>query len=957
MNREISDNIILAPVAPWIVGLGLGVALLSLLLNGVRPAATWADWLTPLIMITGGIVGWMLVKRGQYKAGVSLFAGSVWLTVTLYIVAVEQGIFNEAFIFLLVPILIVGTFISWVGGLVLTLFSIAFVLGVSTAVLPSPTSLDPYRASLSYILLYLIGLSTSYVITLSTQRTTQAFKTAEQKRQQSDAKYKQLTDISPVGIFQLDWRGECNFVNHRWCEISGFTAEQVMGHGWHDALHPNDRERIIRQATHYHRQPDGTLFTERFRYQRPDGETVWVIGNVSVERDEHGRVRTYIGTITDITKEENALRQLRQREQIYSYLVNTVADGVSIADADNRFTYVNDQHCHIMGYTREELIGFEVKERLNLDPANEQRIEAERQKRRRGERTQYELSWINGRGQPVTALINAGSLNDEQGNFTGTLSIITDITQRKQAELALQKSEQLYRNLVETMFEAVAIQDAHGNHIYCNDQHCHLLGATREEIMGKTPHNLLHFDQTQLRLLEEQKKLRQKGIESRYELHFTRRDGVEKTVIVSARPLFEEGQRIGAIVISHDITERVRTEQALRQTQKLESLGVLAGGVAHDFNNLLVAMLGQSSLALHKLDKGQPVHAQLEKIRIAAERAADLTKQLLAYSGHGHFQVRLLNLNQMIEENLHLFAVAMPPHITLVPDLEAELPLIEADASQIQQIIMNLIINGAEACPPPPQAEAHGRVTVSTRTKWLQPNELNEIQKQPRFAMNRLPPGQYVSLQVQDNGSGMHHETVNKIFDPFFTTKPTGRGLGLAAVLGIVRGHRGEMLVQSQPSEGTTFEVLFPVPQQEAPDQPLANSHFDSFDLVQSGAKLPRAVLIIDDELSVREAARDILQEAGVTVLTAPDGETGLAVFQENKDGVDLVLLDLTMPGLHGEETLYALRQLNPDLRVIISSGYNQVDLSQQLLQHRYTIFLPKPYSAAALIHAIHEMG
>ena len=948
MDIENSNHIILAAVAPWIIGLGLLVALLSLLLNGMRPAASWADWLTPLVMLGGGLVGWVLTRRDRSQAGVLLFAGSIWLTIVLYILATGQGIFNEAFIFLLVPILIVGMFVSWVGGLVIALCSIIFVLGVSTAVLSAPTSLDPYRVSLSYILLYIIGITTSYTITLSAQYTAQTFKTLDNKRQQSEAKYRRLAEVSPVGIFQLNWRGECTFVNQRWSEISGYTTEEAMGHGWHKALHPDDREWVIRGASVYS-SDDGTLFSERFRYRQPDGQTVWVIGNVSVERDEHGRVVNYVGTITDITNEENALIQLREREQIYSYLVNTVADGVSIADADNRYIYVNDQHCAIIGYEREELLGFEVQERLKLDQENKRLIKAEREKRRQGNRSQYELSWVNGRGRLTTVIINAGPLHDDHGNFTGTLSIMTDITERKQAEMALQKNEQLYRTLVETMNEGVAIQDEKTCYTYVNNQHCRLLGATREELLGQTPEAILTFSPEQRKLLHQQKANRQKGQEDRYELTFTRRDGVEKTALVAARPLFaEDGRPVGSIIISSDITERVRAEQALRQTQKLESLGILAGGVAHDFNNLLVAMLGQSSLAMHKLDKGQPVQAQLQKIHTAAERAADLTKQLLAYSGQGHFQVRPLDLNQMIRENLHLFAVAMPPHVRLKSDLEEGLPPIEADAGQMQQIIMNLIINGAEACRPLVTSEAKftGQVTVRTRTMQMTASDIADMP--PGFTAISLQPGQYVCLMVRDNGSGMSAKTLNKIFDPFFTTKPTGRGLGLAAVLGIVRGHQGELFVDSTPDEGTKFEVLLPIKEH---NQPWLLTH----DFRTDGQDLPRTVLIIDDEPAVREAAADILEEAGVEILLAADGQAGLALYRENTAVVDLILLDLTMPGLNGEETLHALRHLTPNLRIVLSSGYNQIDLSQHLLQQRHTSFLPKPYTAAALIHALQE--
>ncbi|MCA9979455.1 MAG: PAS domain S-box protein [Anaerolineales bacterium] len=938
------------PLAVWrrmlfvAIGTGLFGSLLTLVVTLLRPPVPLINYVTPAGVAVSSLGALWLVKHGRVQLGAFWFATAVWLAQTSNALINHAGIYNQALVFQIVPILMMGIFVSWRTGVLTAIASIILLFWLTVTVPPPSPLFDPWQTYISFVFLYLVSLAFSYIAALGPRLMFTELAKVDAAQQESQAKYKQLTDISPVGIFRLNHRGECLFVNERWCEIAGMSAEAALGYGWHKALHPDDREWLL--ATAVERSLTEHSFNERFRLQRPNGEVAWVIGNTNQELDEHGRIIGFVGTVTDITQQEEATQALRRGEQIYSYLVEAIADGVAIADANNCYLYVNDNFCHILGYRREEVMGKPVDETIELDEANKALIEAERQKRRTGERSRYELSWINGRGKLVTTIITAGPWQNSQGEFMGTVTIMTDITERKQAEIALQKSETLYRTLVETMYEAVAIQDKQYHYTYVNDQMCELLGLPREQIIGQRPQDVLNFAPTQQRELAHQLQLRQQGEGGRYELTFVRQDGVEKTVIVAARPLFEDGQRSGTIIISNDITDRVRTEKALRQTQKLESLGLLAGGVAHDFNNLLVAILGQSSLALHKLENDQPIQPQLEKVRLAAERAADLTKQLLAYSGQGHFQVQLLNLNQIIRENLHLFRVAIPRHVALIEDLAEPLPFIEADAGQIQQIIMNLIINGAEACPAPSESvhQPTGWVQVQTRKTLLH----EEGERFNPFTMTHLPAGEYVCLQVSDNGAGMSAQTLNKIFDPFFTTKPTGRGLGLAAVLGIVRGHKGGLSVSSTAGEGTQFEVLLPVPTQtDLPTAVVENN---------TNAPLPQTVLIIDDEPDVREAAADILQTAGVRVLLAHSGQDGLALYAQHSATIELVLLDLTMPGLSGEETLNALRKLNPELQIVLSSGYNQVKLSEHLLHQRHTAFLAKPYSASTLLKTLYTL-
>jgi signal transduction histidine kinase/ActR/RegA family two-component response regulator len=381
------------------------------------------------------------------------------------------------------------------------------------------------------------------------------------------------------------------------------------------------------------------------------------------------------------------------------------------------------------------------------------------------------------------------------------------------------------------------------------------------------------------------------------------------------------------------LEERARQEERLRETQKLESIGVLAGGIAHDFNNLLAVVLGNTSLALDAVPPQSPVRPWLTSAMEATERAARLTAQLLAYAGKGRFFLESLDLSEHVRQMSSLLQTSIPRTVQLRLELAAGLPRIEADAGQIQQVVMNLVINAAEAIPE----GQTGTVLIATGMQ-----EVDDAYSQSRFADTHLTPGRYVSLEVRDKGTGMDEKTLGRIFDPFFTTKFTGRGLGLAAVLGIVRGHKGGIRVESTPGQGTTFKVLFPATadQQRMPEEA---------ETVQASPAGTGTVLVIDDEELVRRTARAALERFGYTVLEAENGEAGLELFRSRADDVSIVLLDMTMPVMSGEETFRHLRTIRPEVKVILSSGYNEIETTRRFNATGLAGFLQKPYTGARL--------
>lgn len=391
------------------------------------------------------------------------------------------------------------------------------------------------------------------------------------------------------------------------------------------------------------------------------------------------------------------------------------------------------------------------------------------------------------------------------------------------------------------------------------------------------------------------------------------------------------------LTIVRDVTDERRAEQAALQTQKLESIGLLAGGIAHDFNNLLTGMLGQNSLALTKLPPDSPARRHLERAVVSAKRAADLTRQLLAYAGKGQFLVESINLNKLVQEVADLLETVLPKQAVLELDLIKHLPPIEADQGQIQQVLMNLVINASEALN-----EQAGKVQIQTSVQYV----TADLHSSEQILPETIVPGNYVCLEVSDTGRGMSVEEQRRIFDPYYSTKGQGRGLGLSATLGIIRGYHGFLSLHSTPGEGTRFQVYWPAGQEVEVATETA---------VTPSLPITGTILIIDDEATVRQAAKEILELFGYQVLTASDGRIGIECYQQQHGQVDLVLLDMHMPIMNGAETFTHLRQIQPNVPILFSSGFTELSASD-ILQGDRVDFLQKPYDVAKLIDKIQQM-
>jgi PAS domain S-box-containing protein len=428
----------------------------------------------------------------------------------------------------------------------------------------------------------------------------------------------------------------------------------------------------------------------------------------------------------------------------------------------------------------------------------------------------------------------------------------------------------------------------------------------------------------------------------------TRKDGQERTIAISTSVIVGHGQEAHVLAVMRDLTDQKRQKQEretleahMRHVQKLESLGVLAGGIAHDFNNLLTGILGNAELARHEMPLGSAAVVYLHDVEDIARRAADLCRQMLAYSGRGQFVVEPLSLNSVVREMGRMLAVSVSKKATLSYDLSPELPALTADANQIRQLVMNLITNASEALE-----NQSGAIVIRTDVATFDREYLKNT-----YLDDQLPEGRYVYLEVTDTGCGMSPEDQQRMFEPFFTTKFTGRGLGMAAVLGIMRGHRGAIKVDSKRGQGTTITLLFPAAEATLPEQPMNTVSSQAYWKGQG------TVLVVDDEEPVRTVAQRLLERLGFRAIVASDGHQALELFRAHHQDLICVLLDLTMPRLDGPEAFRQMRQQGPKVPILLTSGYTQQHAATAFGDEQPAGFVQKPLDLQKLRDSLRRIG
>ncbi|MCH7599338.1 MAG: PAS domain S-box protein [Myxococcales bacterium] len=624
-------------------------------------------------------------------------------------------------------------------------------------------------------------------------------------------------------------------------------------------------------------------------------------------------------------------------------LVDQTNGFVTEADDQSQTTYVSPGCVDVLGFTPEEVLAGDC---IEIHPDDrEVLVKGATALSTHGRAFRCVIRTKHKRGEWRWLEINSqASYKNANGGYQ-SMSVTRDITELVYAQHQLIESEERYRMVSEMSRDLITETTTDGLTRFISSDHSATLGYTQQELLAMPPYALIHEDDVD-RIREISERSVETGEIARFEPYRVRTKDGNYLWFESKGHVYQRSdgeQRL--LSVTHDITDELREhaehrdlEAQMVNTQKLESLGVLAGGIAHDFNNLLTPIMGEASLVLDEVPLDSPLRKRLLKIRQAAERAAALTNQMLSYAGKGPLQLEQIDLSQLVEEMGRLVESAVSGKTVLEFDLATELPPMEADSAQISQVVINLISNASEAL-----SDGEGKINVRTGVVNLSKAPAKAI-----FSEN-LNPGRHVYLEVTDTGCGMDAETTSKIFDPFFTTKFTGRGLGLAAVAGIVRGHRGAVEINSEPDVGTSFRVLFPASQGAA---------------VTTTSSSPRAttwrasdmVLVVDDDQGVRELAVDILTRVGLEVVTAADGREGVEIFARNADEIKLVLLDRTMPTMGGFQAFQKIRKIRPDAQVVLVSGYSEKRAAAELEGLGLAGFLQKPFMPDALVDVVRKV-
>jgi PAS domain S-box-containing protein len=755
---------------------------------------------------------------------------------------------------------------------------------------------------------------------------------SERKRMEEALRHKNLllekmTGAAKAGIVQIDQERRVVFWNRAAAAILGCSEKDAMGRGFQQVFFPESSSTLLLKHFAELKTAGGETGFEKpleLEVQRKDGRLVII--EFSPSLFEYDGQMQRMGVFRDITERKKA----EEETALLHFAMDHVRDEVHLVDRNLQLVYVNHEACRMTGYSREKLLRMKT---TDLVPEKTLEFRADITRRLGANETvNFEGSqWrCDGSSYPVEVTVNPFWYRNAPYSFV----LVRDITERKRVD----KEMRLMTFALDHICEEVHLSDENYRFVYVNQEACRAMHYSREELLGLTipeivPERTLEFLEKSKIDLKNRKTIVTETMQKSS-------DGNLYPVEVTSN-YFEYDGSYYNLTLVRDITERKQVEmerftleRQMVQAQKLESLEVLAGGVAHDFNNLLAAILGHAELLRRRL----PPHSQgiknLQQIKQASERAADLAKQMLAYSGKGKFVVETIDLNLLLEEIQQMIRVSVSRKIAVEYHPYHPLPGVDVDATQIHQIIMNLIINAAEAI-----GDNSGVITISTSCLQCGQAYLKKV-----WTNEELVAGRYVSLVVTDNGCGMDDETLSKLFDPFFSTKFTGRGLGMSAVMGIVRGHRGAIKVESQKDRGTTFSVLLP-----ASDKPLKIAVRPEVDENWKGEGV---VLLVDDEDAVLQSSSEMLKGLGFTTLLASDGQQALQLFREHP-GINLVLLDLIMPNLDGEKCFHELRKLDPSIKVVIVSGYCEADVEKIFDGKEIAGFLQKPYDLSLLVELI----
>ncbi len=638
-----------------------------------------------------------------------------------------------------------------------------------------------------------------------------------------------------------------------------------------------------------------------------------------------------IAIYEDITKRKRAEKALRESDQFNKAIISGANVGIVVYDRSLRHQTWNHFMEHLTGCRAEEILG---KSSRDLFPKiHEEYLDAILERALAGENVAlpdmtYFLSqggnagWVSG---------NYGPYRNSKGEIVGVIGMVYDITERKVAEEALKKSEEHFRAIFETAQDCIFIKDRALNYVLVNPAMEYVLGRPASEMIGMSDRELFGESAEQRIREVDCRVLDGETSEDEYTLSI---NGAPTTLHVVKVPMHDAfGEIIGICGIARDISQTRQLEAHLRQAAKMEAIGTLAGGIAHDFNNLLMGIQGHSFLMLMDIPSDHPHASHLKEIEEIVRSGASLTRQLLGFAKGGKYEVKPTVLNDLIRKSSEMFG-RTKKEIQIHHKYETDVWIVEADQGQIEQVLLNLYVNAWQAMP------AGGKLFLETANVTLDESFVKPY---------KVKPGRYVRVSVTDTGIGMSEETLQRIFEPFFTTKEMGRGigLGLASAYGIIRNHGGLITVSSQKGKGTNFTIYLPCSETHLRKETAQE------DLVLKGSE---TILIVDDEDIVLDVGVEILKTLGYRVLSASSGDEALEIYRNRSDEIAMVILDMIMPEMGGGKVFDEIQALNPNVKVLLASGYSMNGQAAAILQRGCKGFIQKPYTIKALSERIRNI-
>jgi PAS domain S-box-containing protein len=761
--------------------------------------------------------------------------------------------------------------------------------------------------------------------------------------------YRELIEIARTIAVEFDERGSITLTTPSVVPVLGYHPEEIAGLSGLELIHEGDHEAVRALIANLRTTGRGELNAGRVRHK--DGRWVWV--KVVASKYQGPDRVGYFALLEDVSDLRATVSALRASENRYRTLAENASDLILEVDAEGRFQFLSPNCSSLLSLPLETALGKTMEDSGIAENLHADDRRALFATFRRGlesgqaTRSRFRFRYPDGNWHWLESVSNPFAHSD--GSWS-VVAVCRDITETEHIHQQLRESEERYRIVTEIGRDGVIEVNDAGEIIFASPSMEWLWGYTTADLIGKNyvEHSVevVHPDELDISLAE------YRSLQDRDEtVHYSTcrvrcKDGSWKW-IRSVGSYYESasGER-RYLEVSRDVDDEIRAEetrraleQKMQQAQRLESLGVMAGGITHDFNNLLTPILGDASLALLDLPLDSPVRIRIQKIQKAAHRAAALTNQMLAYSGQGPVLIEPIDLSQLVDEMRQLLEGAVSGRAVLVSDLADDLPAVEGDATQLSQVVMNLITNASEAVQ-----EGAGRIVLRTGTV-----EAEKIDRPSLYGIEKLKPGTYVFVEVIDDGSGMDDETRARIFDPFFTTKFTGRGLGLAAALGIVRSHEGAIELDSAVGRGTRFRVLIPSAGRSVIHRAPQTS-------LPANWRGRGTVLVVDDDEGVRDMVGETLRRVGLTVLLAGGGLEGLEIFRRHADEIRAVVLDRTMPDIGSDEVFDEIRRIRPGARVILISGRSEERATWHFLDKGLDAFLHKPFEPTMLLDRIRRI-